>query len=157
MADLAPAGYAACCSLSPSSVFSQGRGQASCRRESDCLCHLAPKRLKVPSGCLGLRGDAQGAAVVGNRSYTPRTLIPAGSRSWPGLGLTHPREGSDLFGSEEHVLLGEAQAAQVVVELLQVLLAHVGCPRCQRNSVVKGERRGGGGSFRGCFAPWWSP
>lgn len=63
MADLTPVGYAVCCSLSTSSVFSQGRGQASCRRESDCWCHLAPKWLKVPGmgWMLGTeRGHAEG-------------------------------------------------------------------------------------------------
>lgn len=51
-------------------------------------------------------------------------------------GSPTPGRGLYLRGSVEHLLLSEAQAVQVGSELLQVLLAHIGCPCCQRN----GER-----------------
>ena len=67
-------------------------------RESGCWCSFTPKTPEEP-GTAGMdarggEGMRRGAAVVGNRSYAPsQTPIPAGGRSWRGLGLAHPGEG----------------------------------------------------------------
>lgn len=112
-------------------------------------CPVTPKPPKEPGmarvNAWGGEGTHRGAAVVGNRSYTPH---PDPHPRWwvaeagPGWGSPTLGRGSYLFGSEEHLLLGEAQAAHVGTELLQVLLAHIGRPCCQRDGIVKGE--GGG-------------
>lgn len=111
--------------------------------ESGRLCPVTPKPPEEPGTARvdtwGGEGMHRGAAMVGNPSYTPRPGPPSQPEAGPGWGSPTLGRGSYLFGSEVHLLLGEAQAAQVGIELLQVLLAHIGCPCCQRDGAVKGE------------------
>lgn len=151
--------HASCGSTSPSSISSPGQGQASCGRGGEWpLVPPCPKTTQRArngqEGCLGRREDVQ----RGGWSTPPPPLAGPSSQllagAGPGWGSPTLGRGSDLFRSEERLLLGEAQAVQLGAELVQVFLAHVVRPCCWRNKVVKGG--GGKGSLRGCLAPWLS-
>lgn len=93
----------------------------------------------------GRRLEGEWGCTAGKLCWgTEFTFPPEPHPSWDqnlAWGSSTLERGLYLYGSVEHLLLSEAQALQVGFELLHVLLAHIGCPCCQRNGGGR-ERNG---------------